>query len=164
MSQALKSCDVQIITGFNVRNKCMYNMGIFMGVLFFSSWSYLILWTYFLRVSHMKFVLVRGVNNRTQLNEANKIRPRRNHINFVRLPHWSLLFAYFHENAYNEIEYVAPQFHVHMPTLTFYLPTLISDQLFSWFRPERHKPFPKVPLTLMFVDRCNNFVWSIFCK
>ena len=73
MWQALKSCDVQIITGFNVRNKCMCNMGIFMGVLFFSSWSYFILWTYFLRVSHMKFVLVRDVNNRTHLNEANQI-------------------------------------------------------------------------------------------
>ena len=35
MSQALKSFDVHIITGFNVPNKCEYK--VFMGVLIFSS-------------------------------------------------------------------------------------------------------------------------------
>ena len=70
-------------------------------------WAYFILWA-----SHMKFVLVRNANNRAQFNEANQIkycnrktlRPRKKHIKFVRLPHWSLLFAYFHENTYNKKE------------------------------------------------------------
>ena len=58
----------------------------------------------------MKFVLVRDVNNRTQLNEANQILQPLNSTT-AKKPYQlrtftslKLLFAYFHENAYNEIE------------------------------------------------------------
>ena len=115
---------------------------------FFLSWSYFILRAYFLWVSHMKFVLVRDANNRTQINKAKILQPLNSTtakktyqlLTFTTLKFTICVFPW---KWYNKIEQVAFHFHDYTPTLTSYLPTLISNLLFSCFRPDSTSLFPK---------------------